>query len=759
MLDGDVCYDTYGLPYIPAKRIKGCLREAAEELRHMGDCLEDDKFRIDVEQIFGAEDRGVLILSNAKLMEKDKDENILHHEDFVSDLLHAKNEESQKFHQQQVISMFTYIRRMTKLNEHGSAEDTSLRSLRVLKKRLCFEADIDIDRKRLEEKTALSFDTVKKELELCCKALRHMGLHRTRVMGEVVVSVHELEEKQINSSDFSQIKESDADKVEKLDYKFELHAPAVMKNIEKGISKTQDYLDGSKIIGILAERIPREILLDILNDRYTVFSNAYISDDHWNRFTPVPASFRKYKDASDDQLIDHVSVTDQNRELIDGQLSALDKFYIFRENRQTYDYYRKDVETEIRYHHARAANKGIGSIGEDGAFYQVGSICEGQSLQGFIFAQKKYLGIMEQAFKQESGCRIGNMKNAEYGSAHLYIQTDKDAKKENWLPLKLRIRPEKKQMEKTDAPKTGSKNNGPGIREKFAVKLNAPMIMYNKNGMYSTDENDFTQLIKSLLSDDSVELKSSFKKYSMIGGFNTTWNMPKPVLSVLDKGSVFIFETNDICNAVAEHTICFAGERITEGYGELEFYNILDDFNGTLSEQKESEIYHSEKYQTSIIPSLARMILKNHCRSTGQRLADSYFGKTNPKASAILRVTNQFLHSMREYESRSKRKPESKNTEDMIKELEKNASDYKIKEKKTISEEILKLLNDSVKELDDPSLQWAAAQYKSDTKTKYNSTAEKFWKTECLKFMLEQLKYKCTEQIKKERKGGESDGI
>ena len=95
----------------------------------------------------------------------------------------------------------------------------------------------------------------------------------------------------------------------------------------------------------------------------------------------------------------------------------------------------------------------------------------------------------------------------------------------------------------------------------------------------------------------------------------------------------------------------------------------------------------------------------------------------------------------------------------MLKELEKNASDYKIEEKKTIAEEILKLINDSAAELEDASLQWAVAQYKSDGKAVYNSTAEKFWKTECLKFMLEQLKYNCTEQIKKERRGGESDGI
>ena len=32
IIDSDICYDDCGFPYIPAKRIKGCLREAYETL-------------------------------------------------------------------------------------------------------------------------------------------------------------------------------------------------------------------------------------------------------------------------------------------------------------------------------------------------------------------------------------------------------------------------------------------------------------------------------------------------------------------------------------------------------------------------------------------------------------------------------------------------------------------------------------------------------------------------------------------------------
>ena len=30
IIDNDICYDAFGIPYIAARRLKGCLREAAE---------------------------------------------------------------------------------------------------------------------------------------------------------------------------------------------------------------------------------------------------------------------------------------------------------------------------------------------------------------------------------------------------------------------------------------------------------------------------------------------------------------------------------------------------------------------------------------------------------------------------------------------------------------------------------------------------------------------------------------------------------
>ena len=36
MVDMDVVYDENGIPYIPAKRLKGCVRESALEMQELG---------------------------------------------------------------------------------------------------------------------------------------------------------------------------------------------------------------------------------------------------------------------------------------------------------------------------------------------------------------------------------------------------------------------------------------------------------------------------------------------------------------------------------------------------------------------------------------------------------------------------------------------------------------------------------------------------------------------------------------------------
>ena len=63
LVDSDVCFDDVGIPYIPGRRLKGCLKESADMLAD-NDYLEDT----DCEVIFGksgADRSGGILVGNA----------------------------------------------------------------------------------------------------------------------------------------------------------------------------------------------------------------------------------------------------------------------------------------------------------------------------------------------------------------------------------------------------------------------------------------------------------------------------------------------------------------------------------------------------------------------------------------------------------------------------------------------------------------------------------------------------------------------
>ena len=102
LVDTDVVYDTYGIPYIPAKRIKGCIREATLEMVEMG--LVDEK---QYHKIFGKEgnQRSAFSISNAYLKDYENIEKML-------EILKV-SKASELVSQQNVLSQYTNIRTQT----------------------------------------------------------------------------------------------------------------------------------------------------------------------------------------------------------------------------------------------------------------------------------------------------------------------------------------------------------------------------------------------------------------------------------------------------------------------------------------------------------------------------------------------------------------------------------------------------------------------------------------------------------------------
>ena len=175
IVDGDVVFDSYGLPYIPAKRVKGCLRDSVEELIFLfqkADRLHYEKTifpNISIESCFGQRyetDYKKKENENGEPIEFRNNQSVLHYENLIlqgqSDIINMlqgirEKKYSSLFSKETVLSKYTTIRRQTSIDaDTGSAKSNSLRTMRVLKKGLVFRGNLDLPNKKMVYTLALA---------------------------------------------------------------------------------------------------------------------------------------------------------------------------------------------------------------------------------------------------------------------------------------------------------------------------------------------------------------------------------------------------------------------------------------------------------------------------------------------------------------------------------------------------------------------------------------------------------------------------
>ena len=194
-VDTDVVYDQYGIPYIPAKRLKGCLREACIELVDF-EIMKDEEFK----KLFGYEgsNQSAFSLSNAYL---------LNYDSMVCELKNAKEKET--ITAQKVLDLFTYTRYQTAVNlEDGTAQKNSLRAMRVVKKGLIFEAELNWNHLNVNVDST-EYGILKKAASI----VKHIGCGRTRGLGLVDIKLDATESKETDKVLFEESDITDNNKI------------------------------------------------------------------------------------------------------------------------------------------------------------------------------------------------------------------------------------------------------------------------------------------------------------------------------------------------------------------------------------------------------------------------------------------------------------------------------------------------------------------------------------------------------------------
>jgi CRISPR/Cas system CSM-associated protein Csm3 (group 7 of RAMP superfamily) len=171
VIDTDVVFDEVGLPLIPARRVKGALRESALELLEMFDISGITGYsNVDLETAFGksgSHEGGLFGFNNLYLSDySDVRDWCSWGIDRCSGMLSVDL----------IINCFTETRSQTSLDGDGIAEDGSLRRSRVLKAGLLFSGEVISCR---ENEAAVSL------LALSCRNLKYIGTIRHKGLGRV----------------------------------------------------------------------------------------------------------------------------------------------------------------------------------------------------------------------------------------------------------------------------------------------------------------------------------------------------------------------------------------------------------------------------------------------------------------------------------------------------------------------------------------------------------------------------------------------
>lgn len=379
-IDTDVCYDKYGLPIIPSRRLKGCMLEAANYIGAEN-----------IDEIFGAsggEKRGNLRIGNAVL------------ENYESLKTQAANSGKNA---QQILSLFTSVRASTAI-ENDTAKPESLRFMRAVNHysplrgdELTFYARIETDEKYFQQ------------LERICRAVRNIGYKRNRGFGSVQCRLT----KSNTVLPFSVKGEiSDGEKEYEIRFSVLTNSPIMIPGAKA--DETEDYIPGTAVMGYFAGKYletyePDKEFEELFLKDNVIFSNLYIVSGKGIAAVPAPSAIAKDKTADKPCYVNTLSAQKDPERI----LKPLKNEYFADEEEIK-------VNTETLYHHRN---------GENGILYTQTCISAGQIFGGTVSGKGKYLRKIS-AILGSGTISVGRSKSAQYAECTVISAEIREYRKE-----------------------------------------------------------------------------------------------------------------------------------------------------------------------------------------------------------------------------------------------------------------------------------------------------------------------------------------
>lgn len=565
IIDSDICYDELGLPYIPARRLKGCMRETAESVLYELISTED------VLALFGntrqqAGDR--IILDNARLEG---------YEEMACALRAAQREK--RVTTQEVLDQYTSVYGQTAMEE-GVAKTGSLRFTRALR-----QYDPLMERKRLVFLADITFPSEKEEtLRQILQGTRHIGEKRNRGFGSIVCTLGPCTE--VSEGQFESVKGvSLSGRIVRIDYSLVNISPLMLS--EASDNESVRYVRGQRVLGALAgaylrnpESSPEDqAFYDLFLNGKTIFSDLRPQKDG-KIFYPAPLYLGRLKKT--DVLVNTMFSYQKNESTVSdgeeqdpydpegGNLPKKLRTSFARISGQEASVL--DVRMDLVYHHSK---KGTGKDGTPGILYSHEAIAAHQAFGGFILVPEEYADFLVKLLKK-ADLRFGKSLTAQYGKCRIEEDVKKSKSSDSL----------EEAMDDQAGDPSGNSDCNYLKDEYIAVTLLSDGIFHN--GMDYTIEcgqvhgiiaqaltgeergkglswigADISQPVSEEAGDN--ENLSSMIKTGILHGFQSKWNLRRQPLPVVKAGSVFLYRLEEPLMLRKS----FVGERNLEGFGQI----------------------------------------------------------------------------------------------------------------------------------------------------------------------------------------------
>lgn len=539
IIDSDICYNENGIPYIPGRRIKGCLKEAGEMIGLP-----------QLDQLFGeagyGRNQGILV-GNA-YPEGYREQNRE-----LTQLKSCKSPYAEYLTQQKVLEQYTRIKAQTEIDREGkTASRNSLRYIRVVNqytegscgpKPMCFLADVE-------------FDCDREPMEKAVKALRHIGMERNRGLGSVECRLEDIcvsengksmVEKRVECKDTQRVC---------INYVIRNVQPLMLSSEYN--EQTESFVSGKSVLGALASAyLEREgtgseddAFYDLFLNGKTIFTNLTMCKAEtvsgeliYRHYEPVPLFINRLKKTKKIVNLagkrDGTEGDDYNPERGNQPQKLNGKFITFLSDKKVAV---SEPDTSLVYHHSR---KQKSRDGKNGVLYTQEVLREDQYFSGSIMTEARYGDIICRLLEEKT-LRFGKSKSAQYGRCRI-VRIKEDAYTYS-MSLKA--------------------------GEKILVAFVSDGIFINETG-YTVDYEQVRELLAKSLGlsyrADIVD-ETVYMQTRIISGYNTVWNLKKPSVPGIKAGSVFEYTVESDCVIHTE----FAGERNLEGSGRIHIYREKD---------------------------------------------------------------------------------------------------------------------------------------------------------------------------------------